>query len=183
MKPGKLTRLAIASVAILLVMACWSFSQETPSVAVAGDPAPRILDLALSDGGQVVGQVVDAQGTARPGVAVSLLSRTDELAVAKTDDRGYFSIRGLRAGVYQLAAEDVSGIYRVWTADTAPPSAGRAALLVTGDGPVRGQLGAGLAGVVAAATSPTAIIGAAAAGALTPIIIHNLDEKSRPSTP
>lgn len=107
--------------------------------AGAADPAPRVIDVSLRDGGVLAGQVLDPQGIAKAGTPVSLNADQKQLAVSKTDQNGTFAFGGVRGGVYQLVTAEGHGIYRAWAPGTAPPSAKSSVLLVSGANTVRGQ--------------------------------------------
>ena len=114
-----------------------------PQAAIAGVPsakqAPVIVDVALRDGGVLVGQVLHVQGFPLADVPVVLRSGDRQLGVSKTDDAGFFGFRGLRSGVYQVVAAKGQGTYRLWPQRTAPPSAKPGALIVIGKDTIRGQ--------------------------------------------
>jgi hypothetical protein len=113
-----------------------------PSAALAATPAKPVnggSDIALREGGMLVGQVVDAQGVAQANSPVSIRFANHEVVRATTDKNGMFAAKGLRGGQYQLLTQDGVSVCRLWAADTAPPSARSAALVVTGDNVVRGQ--------------------------------------------
>jgi hypothetical protein len=161
------------------------FPQGLLAAGVAGPRAPAMIDVALTDGGVLVGQVVDPQGAALRKAPVSLFQRDREIARTLTDHQGYFAVRGLRGGVYQIAAAQGHGIFRVWTPGTAPPSCQQGALLIAGDPTFRGQCSGPCGGPSAGPmgywlSSPCvvgAIIGAAVA---VPMAIHN---SQRPTSP
>jgi hypothetical protein len=151
---------AIAGLGILL-----------PPSAFATTPIAPTSDVALRSGGLLVGQVVDRQGLAQAGAAVAICQGQLEVVRTQTDENGVFAAQGLRGGNYQLVTNDGSCSCRLWAADTAPPSARPAALVVCGNDVVRGQYGAGgmigwvkahpyiTAGVIAAAiATPLAFI-------------------------
>jgi len=121
-----------------------------PDVSLlAGEPAqlpqsqtatnPVVIDVALASGGTLVGRVLDAQHHALAGATVSVRQGQREVATAVTDKEGRFQVSHLRGGVYQVVAADGQGLFRVWAADTAPPSSRDKVLLVAGSMVVRGQ--------------------------------------------
>jgi hypothetical protein len=55
-----------------------------------------------------------------------------------------FAAQGLRGGQYKINTVEGSSECRLWAADTAPPSARPAALVVTGNNLVRGMPGDGV---------------------------------------
>jgi len=112
-----------------------------PHVVLAGPPTPSrspVADIALRDGGILLGQVVNADGTPLPNLSVSRRSDNRELASGATNKDGYFAFAGLRTGTYQVVTPAGVGTYQVWSAAIAPPSAQPGALIVAGD-TVRGQ--------------------------------------------
>jgi len=113
-----------------------------PQPVLAGAPAAlpsSVGDVALCEGGVLLGRVVNPEGIGKAGIPVAIVAGKQELAVSKTDADGYFAFRGLRGGVYQVASSDGQGVYRLWSPDTAPPSAEQGALVVTNEPVVRGQ--------------------------------------------
>jgi hypothetical protein len=108
----------------------------------AGVPlASSVVDVALRSGGILVGQVLNPQGTPQAGKVVSIQYANYEVARTTTDANGVFAARGIRGGQYQILTEDGICMCRLWAPDTAPPGAQPAALLVSGEGVVRGQWG------------------------------------------
>jgi len=89
----------------------------------------------------LVGQVVDSQGVIKPGVPVSIQFAGKEVVTTTTDSNGIFAARGLRGGQYQLMTSQGGSVCRFWAPETAPPSAKPAALVVSGNEVVRGQVG------------------------------------------
>jgi len=145
-----------------------------PQPLVAGNPAPAsaVVDVALRDGGVLIGQVVDAQGAAMENVGVSLRYQDRDLVASKTSKDGYFAFKGLRGGVYQVVAAQGHGVYRVWSPGTAPPAAQEGALVVSGNTVVRGQ-DQGVGGFRAFITNPLVIAGIVATAIAVPVAIHN----------
>lgn len=121
---------AIACVGLLL-----------PQGALAATPAVGATqgDVALRDGGLLVGQVVDAQGKPLASVEVSVRQAGAEIVRTKTDKNGVFAANGLRGGEYQMIAAGGQVNYRLWAAQTAPPAASNGVLIVTGDDVINGQ--------------------------------------------
>jgi hypothetical protein len=108
-------------------------------VAVQTEPRPELADVALQQGGLLVGSVVDQQGVAQPGTEVAVQYRDAEIARTVTDENGVFAVQGLRGGQYRIATnQGVTGV-RAWSPETAPPSALQAARVVQGDQLVRGN--------------------------------------------
>ena len=76
-----------------------------PSESVRADAGQTDVILRLTMGGSVIGTVLDERGTRVPGAEV--VASPDEHGVSgrdRTDEYGFFSISGLRPGVYYLRA-------------------------------------------------------------------------------
>jgi hypothetical protein len=112
-----------------------------PAPVLAVAPTPAISDIALRPGGVLLGQVVDPQGVAKASAPVSIEFAGKEVVRTATDENGVFAAQGLRGGQYQITTPEGSNACRLWAADTAPPSARPAALVVAGNDVVRGQFG------------------------------------------
>ncbi len=150
MKFQKLGSIAIAFACMGTVLPPASFA-GTPIVpttsattTVASTPAAAaISDIALRTGGLLVGQVVDQQGVAKAGTPVSIQFAGKEVVSTTTDANGVFAAKGIRGGQYELVTHQGGSPCRLWAADTAPPSARPAALIVSGDNIARGQVACG----------------------------------------
>lgn len=118
-----------------------SFGMMLPTTVFAAAPVAPANDVALRAGGVLVGQVVDQQGVAQAKTTVSIRYAGNEVVRTTTDENGVFAAKGLRGGQYQLNTTENSRVCRLWAADTAPPSARPAALVVSGNDVVRGQPG------------------------------------------
>ncbi len=148
-----------------------------PAPLFAADP-PRgsaAADVALRDGGVLVGQVVSAQGTGVSGVPLTLRNQGKTMLTTTTGKEGYFAVKGLRGGVYQLVAQDGHGVYRLWTRGTAPPAAKEGAVLVVGDDVLRGQAPGGLKTFL---TNPLVIAGVVATAVAVPVALANSHHNS-----
>ena len=113
-----------------------------PQVVLAAAPAlaPAVVDVALSDGGVLHGQVVNMQGSGVAGVPVSVKAQDRGVAATTTATNGAYSIPGLKGGVYQVATVQGRGVYRLWSPGTAPPVAQQSAVLYTQDRAVDGNV-------------------------------------------
>jgi len=123
---------------ILAAIACVGI--VCPLRAVAAEPAKLAKDVALRPGGVLVGQVMDPQGAARAGTAVSIWQNEREVVSTQTDANGIFAAQGLRGGMYQVLTPEGQAACRFWAPDTAPPAAADAVVVVTGQELVRGQM-------------------------------------------
>ena len=120
----------------------WAFGPAQPQQSPVPNArsATPIIDVTLDQAGRFVGQVVDGQGQSRDGVLVVLRQGHRQVASTLTDSQGRFALANIPAGLYQLEAGTTRAIYRVWTAESAPPQAQQQAVLVAEtDLVVRGQ--------------------------------------------
>jgi hypothetical protein len=126
------------------------FGMLAPQIAVAGSgsapsgiprttPGMPVVDVTLQEGGVLLGQVVDVQGTPQADTPVSVGRQGQIAGSARTDAEGRFAIAGLGSGVYQLETTEGSGLCRLWTRQAAPPAAHDGVLLVSGPEVVRGK--------------------------------------------
>ena len=164
-------------VAVVVATVGICFPQMALGAHPAAKPAPVVTDVALTSG-VLLGQVVDAQGKPVAGVPVSLSSGGRELIggenAPRTDAGGLFSFKGLsNSGVYQVAAAQGQGTFRVWPEKIAPPSAQPGALVVAGGQTLRGQYG--MLGFRNLMSNPWVIAALVAAAIAVPVAIHNSD--------
>jgi hypothetical protein len=165
MKIGRLVRsamIALATLGICLPEITLAASEPTP---------PAVVDIAMADGGVLQGQVVDLQGASTTGIPVSVRAQNQEIIRTTTAKDGRFTVQGLRGGVYQVAAGEGQGVYRLWTANAAPPSAQRNAIVFTQNG--------GGGGLKMFLTNPIVIAGIVATAIAVPVALAN----SNPSSP
>jgi hypothetical protein len=158
-----------------------------PSTAfAAGPPAkPAVVDVALRDGGVLLGQVVDPQGKGVQGTTVALRHYDREVVKTSTGAEGYFAVKEVRGGVYQIASGDGVGVYRLWAPGTAPPAAAEGALLVAKDTVIRGQQPPAIpprAQLKTFLANPLVIGGIVATAVAVPVAIHN-SRSSSPASP
>ena len=143
-----------------------------PTVAFSAPPAsePAVVDIALADGGTLHGRVIDLQGGNVTGIPVSLQTQDRGVISATTVSDGQFSVKGLQGGVYQVAAGQGQGSYRLWSPGTAPPAAHDDAIVYTA-GP-----GGGIKMLL---SNPIVIAGIVATAIAVPVALAN----SRSSSP
>jgi hypothetical protein len=181
MKLATIFKGLVVGVAILGICLPQSLLASTP----VKQSAP-VVDVALGQGGKLLGQVVDTNGAVESNVPVSLRQGDRELAKAKADANGYFAFSGLRGGVYQVVAAKGVASYRVWAQRTAPPTAQKGALVVSGQNLMRGQYhhGHGRFGVMKSyLANPWVVAGIVATAVAVPVGIHNSSSSSSPSSP
>jgi hypothetical protein len=146
--------------------------------AATHTPAPAVVDVALSDGGVLHGRVVDLQGSGAAGVPVVVRAQDKNVASITTAADGSFSVQGLRGGVYQVAAGKGQGVYRLWSAGTAPPVAQTSAVvytqssMVNSDVVVYTQNGGG-GGLKMWLANPIVIAGIVATAIAVPVALAN----------
>jgi hypothetical protein len=149
-----------------------------PVVSAEPAPAPAVSDIALADGGVLHGQVIDLQGGNNVGVPVSVRSQNQEIARAVTAKDGRFSVQGLHGGVYQVAAGQGQGIYRLWAANTAPPASQNSAIVYTQNCPGGGGGAGGGGGLKMLLANPIVITGLVATAIAVPVALSNSGSSS-----
>ncbi len=128
------------TLASLLCASSGMATEPTTSTLNALNPQSPIVDVALRDGGILVGQVVDAQRMPISAHQVVVRSQGKPIITVMTDEHGRFAIRGMRGGTYTIQTAKGSGTFQLWAPNTAPPSAQTAAVVTSQRGLVmRGQ--------------------------------------------
>ena len=131
---------SLACVGVALPQAVYAFDGPAPPPTPA---LAAVLDIALDAQGSLHGQASDSNGQALALSEVSLRQQGQVVAQTKTDKSGQFTFPGVRAGLYEIQSAGTSQVCRVWTAQSAPPSARDKALLVNRGDVVRGKGGGG----------------------------------------
>lgn len=103
--------------------------------------ARGIMDVALASGGVFHGQLVDGQGHQIGEAVVKLVRNEKMVAETVADDQGRFEFRNVRGGAYVVQTPRGSFPVRAWSEGTAPPAARPAAVLVSNEAVMRGQIG------------------------------------------
>jgi hypothetical protein len=160
---------------IAAAIACFGMVLPTSAIAATPTAAAPNSDVALRTGGLLVGQVVDQQGVAKAGTPVSVQFAGREVVNTTTDANGVFAAKGLRGGQYQLVTPQGGSVCRLWAADTAPPSARPAALVVSGNEVVRGQGGPAGAWVGWMKAHPYITAGTVATAIAVPLVLASDD--------
>lgn len=180
----KTSLLAIACLGLLMpAPAALGWQQRTPATPWANTP-PRIADVSLQEGGILYGQVVDGQGVPRASAPVSLARVGGQRVTTRTNGSGWFQAGPLEGGTYQIVARRGTGVFRVWTPATAPPTAAPAILVVDstdqvlGQRPLSGPVGYWL-------RNPFVVTGVVAVAVAVPVAIHNTrdDRVEKPVSP
>jgi hypothetical protein len=149
------------------------------TLASTATAAPRVVDVSLHDGGVLVGQVVDSNGMGVAGTSVTLQQRDKAVVALKTNKDGYFAAKGVPAGVYRVSADDAQGVCRLWAPKTAPATAQKGAMIVTGKGVARAQNGLMIRNMLA---NPWIVGGIVACAVAIPVAIANSDH-DHPASP
>ncbi|TWT87565.1 hypothetical protein Mal64_31070 [Pseudobythopirellula maris] len=129
-------------------LACVGMLFPAGTFAAPVEVANPALDIALQEGGLLVGQVVDAQGAPLTKADVSIRQGGVEVVSVKTNEEGVYAAKGLRGGLVEVVAGEGRVAYRLWEPQTAPPAANKSALMVTGADVVNGQFGFGGGGAM-----------------------------------
>lgn len=116
----------------------------TPQLPVLADsPTPvnrvEVKNISLGPSGTLTGKVVDANGVGIEGAMVVVHLGNNIVAKTVTDAAGSYTVTNLRGGTYQITAGQTTGLFRLWTENTAPPSSFEQALIVSNPQVVRGQ--------------------------------------------
>jgi hypothetical protein len=131
---------ALATVGMLVPNVGVAVGAQTQPVSHQGSSAVRVVDVALVDGGTLNGQVVDGQGAPKANAPVTIHQGKDAIATVVTDKNGDFAVKNMKGGMYVVSTQNVSGVVRAWSPQTAPPSAVKGVLLVPNSQAVRGQI-------------------------------------------
>lgn len=116
----------------------------TPATA-SEKPAPKkivqpaAIDVAMAKDGTISGRVLDADQKGVSQTEVSVRQGKMEVAKTLTDAEGRFEIANIKGGVYVLAANNGYGLFRFWTAKSAPPKSHEQVLLMSRAVVVRAQ--------------------------------------------
>lgn len=145
MKPVKFLQkmsVALATVGLLVphVGTAVGAESQTLTKQSATPASVKIIDVSLTNGGVLQGQVVNGQGVVQANTSVVVQQGKDTVATATTNKDGEFAVQGLKGGVYVVSSNGAAGVVRAWAPETAPPSAVKGVLLVPGEQIDRAQL-------------------------------------------
>jgi len=157
---------------------------STPDAGSADRPdgaQAAVVDVALSAGGTLHGQVVDLQGNPLGRTAVLIQQSDREVARTVSDPLGRFRATGLSGGTYRIVAGQATGTFRLWAPNTAPPSARPAALVLPcNQALVRGKE---CNPCMQFLRNPWVIAGIVAVAIAVPVAIYNADDDDGPHSP
>ena len=174
LRPFTLVCVSLACLGMILPA---SVLEAAPLAGRASPRRPVLSDVELDAKGTLRAIVINAQGIPVAGTPIVVYQGSREVGRTSTDAMGWFSIRGLRGGTCQVTVGRHAVRLRTWAARTAPPKTKRAALIVVGDGVVRGQRPLGEF-LCSDCVLVTALVAAMIA---VPIAVYNSDGK--PSSP
>ena len=100
---------------------------------------PAAIDVAMANDGTISGRVLDAGQKGVAKAEVSVRQGKNEVAKVMTDADGRFEIADLKGGVYVVAADSGYGLFRFWTAKSAPPKSHEQVLVMSKAVVVRAQ--------------------------------------------
>ncbi len=178
---GKSVLVLVTGFAMLLPAS--ATAGQAPARSETGESAVQIKDVSLDGQGVLSGYVVDAQGKPEATTAVKIRQGRRQVAVAKTNAKGHFAVKGLKGGVYQMSSKKGSQIIRVWKHGTAPKKSSRLALLVNDQKVVRAQIldELGLVGLGGGGNLATIGIGAAIITGTTIAVVEATDDDDSPA--
>jgi hypothetical protein len=142
MKPKKFfqaTVCAFSSAGLLMPQSQLLAATPDAPPAQIQPAAPMVLDVALAEGGLLRGQVVDGAGQPVAEAPVAVFYEGKEVAKTTSDADGNFAISSLKGGQHVVISGDHGGLCRMWSTQTAPPSANSRMLIVKSPQLVRGQ--------------------------------------------
>ena len=99
-------------------------------VSTSTSAATRIPDVRLNSDGLFVAQLVSNTGQPLSSRQLKISSREKLLTAVTTSPSGRVAVRGLNGGVFQIDYADQSTIFRLWTANAAPPNAASELMIV-----------------------------------------------------
>lgn len=100
---------------------------------------PAAIDVAMAKNGTVSGRVLDDEQNGVAKTSVTIYQGKEEIAKTVTDTDGRFEITDVKGGVYVVAANNGYGLFRLWTAKSAPPKSHEQVLLMSKAVIVRAQ--------------------------------------------
>lgn len=112
-------------------------SSEKPAPKKVVQPAA--IDVAMAKDGTISGRVLDDKQNGVAKTEVSIRQGKLEVSKTVTDADGRFEIANVKGGVYVVAANSGYGLFRFWTAKSAPPKSHEQVLLMSNSIVVRAQ--------------------------------------------
>jgi hypothetical protein len=129
MKYTQITRnlvIAFATMGLVVPQASVALAagpQQTARTSKTAE-APKLTDVALTAEGKLLGQVIDHKGIAKGNTLITVSTvRGEVVSKVKADKQGYFAAPVEKGGVYTIGTEQSIVAVRVWTNNSAPPTA------------------------------------------------------------
>lgn len=120
--------------------------------------APVAKDAALSKGGILRGVALNTAAKPIANADVQIRFGSHVIARTKTRADGSFAVRGLRSGVHTVSVGQQANLYRLWTADVAPPAALAVVAVNGSEQTMRGQYMPAIDPMMLGVIATTAII-------------------------
>jgi hypothetical protein len=172
----------VAAASLGLFVPQMDYAANPGTASPSGTPGIReaapVQDVALQPNGVLRGQVLDGQGRPVANGAVVVAQQGQLVTRTLTDEQGRFAVAGLRGGLYQVVTAQGGGVYRVWTAEAAPPVAKSAALIVNDETVVRGMQDGCQGGVLGFLGNPLVLAAIVAAAIAIPLALDDDDDAS-----
>jgi hypothetical protein len=126
---------------LALSLLCVSIAMPRNSLAASPPHAAQstVTDIVLQEGGLLRGQLLDGEGNAEAGADVTVQWQNRRIVTTTTNERGEFSVAGLRGGLHTIATERGVAGCRFWAPSTAPPNVPSELLLVANESVLRGN--------------------------------------------
>jgi hypothetical protein len=128
--------------------------------------SPELRDVRLQDAGRLQLRVIDEAGKPEPDQLVRVFYQNSVIAETRTNASGSAVILGLRPGIHLVATGGRMSAYRLWTQQSAPPSAINAPAVVISEQSIRGQYGYGPGPMMAPGMLATGVTAAAVVAVL-----------------
>lgn len=122
MRNWKRMRIGMAAYCCLSLVAtqpvCWAQQGN-----MLQESAHQFKDIALTGSGTLTGQVVGAEGQPLESVPVRIQQNDMTVVDTVTDQMGQFVVHSMHGGAYEVYVNNQRSNVRLWSANTAPPSA------------------------------------------------------------
>lgn len=128
------------------------------------------VDIELTPGREIVGQLVNHNGIAIASAPVEIWQKGNLIQTSMTDAQGRYRLANLVGGNYELDFGDRMQPARCWTFGNAPPKSIVSLRTIADEEVVRAQQ---RCGAVCGVVNPWVIAGVAVAAIVIPVALHN----------